>query len=225
MCILILCGTDILNDYQIRSKVVAITTDGASNFKCALKKHGDDYETFDQLLNTISDSDEELFHLNFDDLKNVWCPVNELIDDDVIVPIEIPTSNEIVFDSDDESNETFRIHPVPNDILQQVVNDLSENSDIMLPSRIDCSAHGFNSIGRTDSFNALKTDSLYASRYISVFKKLNAIWKLNSTRLGRETFDMYLEGYKIQKPHRIRWNRIYDAVSNLNKKNRPFICT
>lgn len=220
--------TDILNEYKIREKVVAITTDGASNFKCALKKHGEDYETFDQLLNSINDADEELFHLDFDDLNNVWCPANELIDDDDdgIIPIKIPNSmSDFNFDEHDESDEIFRVHPVADDILEQVVNDLSENSSIKLPSRVDCSAHGFNSIGRTDSYNALKNDSSYATRYISVFKKLNTIWKSNSSRLGREMFDSYLNGHKIQKPHRIRWNRIYDAVSHLIRKNHPFKCT
>lgn len=194
--------------------MVAITTDGASNFKCALKRHGDDYETFGQLMNTNS-FDEELFHLDLNDLENMWCPINELIDenDDIAMANEGQTMN---VDADYSNDESFRIGEIPNNVLEQVVDDINGNSVVMLPSRVDCSAHGFNSVGRNDSFDAMQTDELYATRYISVFKKLNKIWKMNSTRLGRETFDAYLNGHKIQKPHRIRWNRIYDAVNSFN---------
>lgn len=206
-----------MDEYQIRSKTVAITTDGASNFKCALKRHGDDYESFEQLMDSIDDCDEELFHLDFDDLANMWCPASELVEGDDIMPIEIPNSDDSEGDADNDADvdadENFRIHPVPNEILQQVIADLNENSAVTLPSRIDCCAHAFNSIGRTDSFQALKNDEQYALRYISVFRKLNAIWKVNSTRAGREVFDRCLKGYKILKPHRIRWNRMFDAVS------------
>lgn len=213
-----------MNSYEIRSKVVAITTDGASNFKCAMKRHGNDYETFQQLMTTIDDYEEELFQIDLNDLQNMWCPVNEFINEDVM-PTDVSDSgtndnDEDDVDSydsesadDDSNDEIFRTGRLPNDILKDVVNDIDKNSAAWLPSRIDCSAHGLNLIGRKDSFNALKNDNLYAARYISVFKKLNAIWRLSSTRKGREAFDFYLDGYKIQKPHRIRWNRIYDAVS------------
>lgn len=189
-----------------------------------MKRHGDAYETFGQLLESIDGCDEELFQLDLTDLQNLWCPVGELTTESDVVPLKIPESNESanISDSDDDngagettedgSHETFRIHPIPDKIIQQIVADLNEHSAVMLPSRIDCCAHAFNSIGRTDSFDALKSDQLYASRYISVFKKLNVIWNKYSTRLGREIFDSYLNGQKIQKPHRIRWNRIYDAV-------------
>lgn len=164
------------------------------------------------------DYDDELFTLNLDDLINLWLPSNELIGedaDDDVVPMEFV--NENVSDcggARDEADETFCVQPVSTKILQEVFADMNVNNEVLLPSRIDCSAHSFNSIGKTDSFNALKSDTLYASQYISVFKKLNKIWAVNSTRLGRETFDHYLNQRKILKPHRIRWNRIYDAVSS-----------
>lgn len=191
---------DILDKYEIRSKVVAITTDGASNFKSALKRHGDDYETYEQLMAAIDENDEELFQIDLSDLRNVWCPANEFAEDDVM-PINGEDDDQ---QSDDESNETFRIGTIPNEIVQSVVDDLEDNSVAFLPNRIDCSAHALNLVGRKDPFHALKSDELYAARYISVFKKLNAIWRISSTRLGRETFDYYLDRYKIQKPHRIR---------------------
>lgn len=71
-------------------------------------------------------------------------------------------------------------------------------------------------IGKTDAFNAVRKNQTYAAGYITVFKTLNKIWKMNSSRSGRETFLHYLKGYKIEKPHRIRWNQIFDAVSFAN---------
>lgn len=155
--------------------------------------------------------------MNLDDLNSVWCRAEELAEmhpNESIMPLGSSATDgnngfsEEFRDRDDASD--FRVLPLPKDITTQVIDDV--NTLAMLPSRIDCSAHEFNSIGRTDSFVALKKDPTYAAQYISVFHKLNGIWKVNSTRLGRETFDRYLKGHKIQKPHRIRWNRIYDAV-------------
>lgn len=212
-CFLNFRSTEILDNYNIRSKVVAITTDGASNFKCAMKRHGDDFETFDQLSAAPDEEneDEELFQMDFDDLNAKWCPANELFNDDsAVMPLDGPDDS---IENSDVSNDCFHTAGLPDQIVEKVVDDLDEV--VMLPSRIDCSSHNLNSIGKTDSFNALKSDHLYSSQYISVFKKLNAIWKSNSTRLGRETFNNFLGDFKIIKPHRIRWNRIYDAVSSL----------
>lgn len=200
--------------YEIRNKVIAITTDGASNFKCALKRHGNDYETFDQMITSITEEDDELFHIDMDDLNSMWCPANELLNDstDNVMPLEVNIDES---ESDTtELDENFQTESLPDDIIQKVIDNRNVDFAAMLPSRVDCSAHNFNLVGKVDSFKALD-DKLYAARYISVFKKLNAIWKMNSTRRGRETFDHYLQNHKIHKPHRIRWNRIYYAVSFL----------
>lgn len=191
-----------------------MTTDGAGNFKSALKRHGDDYETFDQLIKQIDEYEEELFEMDFDDLNAMWCPSNELLDDNSagVMPLTDDSDDDSI-ENIDPSHENFRIEPVPDEIVKQVLDDLGEkNVIVLLPSRIDCSAHNLNLIGKSDSFKAMRSDHLYASRYISVFKKLNAIWKTNSTRHGRELFQQYLKKFKIQKPHRIRWNRIQEAV-------------
>lgn len=209
----------------MRAKVVTITTDGASNFKCALKRHGDDYETYNQLMMDADDCDDELLNLDLEDLERMWGPAQEFMDiNDDIVPLEFnATDQDIDVDSNDDEAEVFKVHEISDQVFRKVVDAAGSTEDtVLLPSRIDCCAHAFNSIGRTDSFNALKADKTYAARYVSVFKKFNAIWKANSTRLGRENFDYYLHGYKIQKPHRIRWNRIFEAVSLFH---RICICT
>lgn len=185
--------------------MIAITTDGASNFKCALKRHGDDYETFEQLMTSLDGDDEELFYLDLDDLQSMWRPIDEITaEDDDIMPVDDNADEKDTESEDTERSETFKIRKFPDKILHKVIDEDDVDGAVLLPSRVDCSAHGFNAIGRNDSFNALKNDEVYAAQYISVFKTLNGIWKANSTRLGRETFNTYLDGFRINKPHRIR---------------------
>lgn len=209
---------NILNRYEILKKCVAITTDNASNFKCCLQKHSDDYEELRTLMNDpLDEQSEMLFHLDLNDLETVWCAdelsTNSSID---VVPLAAPGRNEnddTDSDDDDESNSSgtgFKIRKMPTNIIENVVDDTSEIS--LLPNRSDCGAHTLNLIGKVDAFDALKADSTYRQAYVSVFTKMNAIWRINSTRLGREMFRKYLGKKTILKPHRIRWNRIFDAV-------------
>lgn len=212
----------ISNRYEIPSKCVAITTDNASNFKSCLKKHSDDYEELGTLMqDSLDDDSEMLFHLDLADLSSIWCPSEELPTDGIVSL----TSNRID-DADDDDDDaatnrdsaknSFRIEKMPSNIIAKVIDDTTDIA--FLPNRIDCGAHTFNLIGKVDAFNALKSSSTYSRQYVSVFTKLNEIWRVNSTRLGRETFKKYLNERTILKPHRIRWNRIYDAVSSKNLK-------
>lgn len=199
----------VLKTYEILSKCVAITTDNASNFKCCLKKHGDDYEELGTLMQDRLDEDSEmLFQLDLDDLSNIWCVTEEIpLSDETVQLTSHPTTND-----DQQIDQGFSIQRMPSNIIGRIVDDTTKTA--LLPNRIDCSAHTFNLIGKVDSFNALKTNVTYGRQYVSVFTKLNEIWRVNSTRLGRETFRKYLKERTILKPHRIRWNRIYDAVNN-----------
>lgn len=200
----------ILNKYEILSKCVAITTDNASNFKCCLKKHSDDYENLNTLMQDQMDEHSEmLFQLDLDDLSNIWCSADEIPSSFETVPL---TSNEAE-DDDPDTDGGFTINRMPSNIIGHVVDD--PTNIVHLPNRIDCSAHTFNLIGKVDSFKALQSHSVYSRQYVAVFTKLNEIWRVNSTRLGRETFKKYLKDKTILKPHRIRWNRIYDAVNSL----------
>lgn len=202
----------ILSRFEIIPKCVAITTDNASNFKSCLRKHSDDYEEFSLLMEDKLDEDAEmLFTLDLNDLQNVWCRCDQLstsASDDVI-PLHVAHDS----DSDDDGTApSFRVHEMPPEIIQNVVEN--GRAAVFLPNHIDCGAHTFNLIGKVDAFKALNINTDYSQQYVSVFKKLNAIWKVNSSRLGRETFKKYLKG-TILKPHRIRWNRIYDAVNTI----------
>lgn len=212
----------IIHRYDISSKVVAITTDNASNFKCCFERHGDNYKSIEQLMeNGLSEDEDTLFQCDFDDLVNMWCPADELLDSSSnFIPLERTAKNHSLSDVDDDNDDSvvqcdddsFCIEKMPEQIIQHVIDD-ADDVAAFLPSRIDCSAHSFNLIGKTDAFNALDGRNEYSQQYVSVFTKLNEIWRKNSTRLGRETFQRYLQNNVILKPHRIRWNRVYDAVS------------
>lgn len=204
----------ILKRFEVASKCVAITTDNASNFKSCLKKHSDDYMEFSKLMEDQLDEDAEmLFQLDLDDLQSVWCRSDQLstsASDDII---SLESSRASSSDeNDDATAPSFRVHEMPPELIQKVIENNEQH--VLLPNRIDCGAHTFNLIGKVDAFKALDNNAEYSRQYVTVFKKLNAIWKANSTRKGRETFKKYVKG-TILKPHRIRWNRIYDAVKYL----------
>lgn len=214
----------ILNKFGIQKKIVGMTTDNASNYTCAFERDGDNYQSYAEMMATVDDDENAFFQLDLNDLASAWCPTGEFLQNssDNVMPLtaaaaakaaaETPNTNTNYDESDDECDfdemGSIRINNLPD---QHLKNILDPAIDINLPSRISCAAHTLNLIGKLDSFNAL-ADQEYSERYISVFTKLNLIWKHASTRLGRELFARYLNGKVIYKPHRIRWNRIYDAV-------------
>lgn len=202
----------IFEKYKIHDKVVSMTTDNASNYKCAFERNGDDYQSYADMMATIDEDEDALFQLDLSDLANAWCPAEELLvnlNDDV-VPLTAPGENEIDSDEeDDDAGDDDGAIKIAN--LPQLKNVLHPAIDIKLPSRIDCGAHTLNLVGKVDSFNALSDES-YCMQYVAVFSKLNAIWKHSTTRSGKELFERYLANKTIVKPHRIRWNRIYNAV-------------
>lgn len=209
----------ILYRYEILSKCVAITTHNARNFKSCLKYHNGDCEELKTLMNDqLDEQSEMLFQLDFDDLENIWCTSDELAIDSTVgvVPLTAAGTENNNSDSDDDgdTNESdFKISEMPSHITQKIIDDTS--AIVLLSNRIDCGAHTLNLIGKTDAFDALKNVT-YQQQYVSVFTKLNQIWHVNSTRLGRETFHKYLRDKTIQKPHRIRWNRIYDSLTKFS---------
>lgn len=213
----------ILKKYGIEKKAVCITTDNAANYACAFERGGDNYQTYHELMATIDDDDNALFQLDLNDLALAWCPAIDVLPNSCdVMPLSAAAAKERVnevrtnssSDSDDDDDE-FNTHTVASSIrirdLPNMDNILDPEKNVKLPNRIACAAHSLNLVGKLDSFDAL-IDEDYKTRYTNVFVKLNAIWKVSSTRLGRECFSRYLNGKVIYKPHRIRWNRIYDAV-------------
>lgn len=214
---------EILENYGILNKVVAVTTDNGADFRAALTHHGDNYKSYEQYLDTRED-DDHIWHGN-----DVDEPMDYDSDSD---PIEMVPLDEFVDDTN-QNFDFFERHPVQNsthadhddmfelhrldnydEIVEQIgiqqLSDDGTNQKRILPIRVSCAAHTLNLIGKTDSYKALENND-YAEQYYSVMKCLNVIWK-NSSRKNSETVERYL-GRQITKPHRIRWNRMYDAVS------------
>lgn len=117
-------------------------------------------------------------------------------DSDDIMPILPDDSN---IDGDPYAalvaKDELLLHPLPTDIL---------------PNRVECSAHGLNLVGKTDSYKALQNQP-YAALYCAVFRKLNSLWHHACCRKSCEAIVKYL-GRTITRPDRIRWNYIYDSV-------------
>lgn len=209
---------DILQKYDILEKVVAVTTDNGADFRAALQKHGDNYSSYEAYLDQ-NNGDDEIEPMDIDDYTGLaeMVPRDEYVDQsnenfDFFAQYKY---DELVNHDDDD--ETFELHDM--DEFEQILAEEIESADCetntkqFLPIRISCAAHTLNLIGKVDSFNALAVDD-YATEYFSVMKTLNTIWQKTDgkSRKNQEMVERYLKR-RIYKPHRIRWNRIYDAVS------------
>lgn len=51
----------ILRKFGIQRKTVSMTTDNASNYKCAFERNGDSYQSYTELMASIDDDDNALF--------------------------------------------------------------------------------------------------------------------------------------------------------------------
>lgn len=209
---------DILQKYDILEKVVAVTTDNGADFCAALRKHGDNYSSYEAYLDQNNDDDEiEPMDIENDTVLEM-VPRDEYVDQsdehfDFF-------AQRFVNDDDDNDDENIALHDL-NEFEQILAKEIEsadcETNTKFLSIRISCAAHTLNLIGKVDSFHALAVDD-YASEYFSVMKTLNTIWQKTDgkSRKNQEMVERYLKR-RIYKPHRIRWNRIYDAVSSVFK--------
>lgn len=171
----------IFNKYGIAEKVKFITTDGAGEYKCAMARFGNNYQSMAPLINLSEDY------------------IDDAIEEEISEVLAIP-AHQYEHTNYEETESAFTVHEISN-----------ENLDYLLPDRIDCSSHLFDKIGKIDSFNAVLNED-YCDIYTKVMDKLNLIWNVTQSRLKLELFEKYTE-CKLVKPHRIRWNKLYDAVS------------
>lgn len=79
-------------------------------------------------------------------------------------------------------------------------------------NRVDCSAHKIDKLASIDAETALNDSPDYATIHSSVFDKLNRIWAQKKSRLNAEIFKQ-ITGKAIIGPHRIRWLKMFEAVS------------
>lgn len=193
--------------FVIIRKVGAITTDQGSELVACFKHCGDDYVSY----NAWCERDENTFWPHGGDQIE-----NEDFADSEIVPINLLPENDEISESQlndflaamekaGNEDEDFQVQMVD---LQCV----DENPIEELPIRIKCGAHSLNSLCKTDAHHSLITSQTYRRTYVTVFHKLNQLWKKILLKHGGETIRKYL-GKNLIRPHKIRWSSIYDSVN------------
>lgn len=226
---------EIFDRFGILEKIVAVTTDNGGEFIAAFRNFGDDYCSYEAYLDernefdNIDENDDDEVCDNVDII-----PINERVvaDGNVLIEsrdewdlmklsIDGPSiGNASSLDNHDADCNNINLHQLDglqSSLLDNFESDpdLANTNTAYLPIRIACAAHTLNLVGKTDSFNAL-LDNDYAEMYFDVIKKLNAIWKFSTNSRKRVELVEKILKRRIVKPHRIRWNRIHDAVSQMN---------
>lgn len=239
----------ILDEYGIRDRTTAITTDNAGEFCCAFKKFSENFEQFKE-----SYGDTIEFDLGDDDdddqfLRNAYLTEQSILaehyssedddngDDDmnVIRGAEViengrnimPMANDVEnracnYSSACEVAEAnkFVLYDLESILRteQQASESEAENESIEdsdtyfpLPNRSICNAHTLSLVGKNDLFEALSNED-FANQYFETFERVNKLW--NAANKSKANIEIVKEwiGKKILPPHKLRWNRITDAV-------------
>lgn len=191
---------EIFNRYGILEKVFFITTDGAGEYKAALKNYGDNYRSIEMLTN---------------DLELEW----------VLPPAPGDVVDEIDdFEVDEEEDNYIRIRDGDiadddDDASRASPSDQDEESFVICQdvpllknmNRVACSSHLLDKVGKIDSMNACK-DAIYNAKFEQTFEKITKLWSTKDSRVSAEIFKR-ITGQKLIGPHRIRWMQTFDAVS------------
>lgn len=108
-----------------------------------------------------------------------------------------------------ESIFRSELHESESDAGNETVDD--SDAHFPLPNRSICNAHTLSLIGKNDLFEALSNED-FANQYFETFEKVNKLWNAaNKTKANVKIVKQWI-GKKIRPPHKLRWNRIYDAV-------------
>lgn len=226
---------EIFKRFDIHGKVVGVTTDNAGEFVLAFVRYGDNYTSYESYLDNseevaatddtaaeaaklrqdadtiIISSDSENESDNDDDHSDSLPPlIIETIDplsnsyhrEGMANAFGQSTSNTA------ENEQSFHLVPVHLDFRGEEASDGKP-----LPIRLKCAAHCLNSVGKTDAVKALNNPQ-YAKLYCKVMAKLNLLWKYCGHRKKAELIKTYI-GKVLLRPHRIRWNALYDSVSQM----------
>lgn len=111
---------------------------------------------------------------------------------------------------ENNSDTNFRLIPIDIDFHASNADDVNNNSEL-LPERFKCGAHTLNLVGKNDALKALSSTD-YASIYCRTIAKLNLLWKNAGQNKNSTIIQQYL-GKLVKRPHKIRWNALYTAVS------------
>lgn len=192
--------------FGITGKVGAATTDQGSELVACFKHCGDDYVSYD----AWCENDENTFwQSGGDEIEN------DKFDSSDIVPIDmLPENDEISETQLNRFITAMETREVQEEFQIQMVDlrSVDENPIEELPIRIKCGAHSLNSLCKTDAHHSLVASQAYRRIYVTVFCKLNQIWKNILQKHGGEAIRKYL-GKNLIRPHKIRWSSIYDSVN------------
>lgn len=211
----------IFSRFEILEKVFFITTDGAGEFKAALKNYGNDDRAMQRLTNEFewissasdgNNNDSEMATISPSYPSNL---IRSRQDSDI-------DNDEVDIDDDEnfirieiEENENVDATHTPTFTVEPIFNFGARDDGVTIPllpntNRIGCSSHLMDKIGKKDVLNA-RNDEGYRDIHDRVFKKLTQIWDQKDSRLNSELFSK-ITGRKLIGPHRIRWLKTYDAV-------------
>lgn len=208
----------IFDRFEIKEKVYFVTTDGAGEYVAAFKYFGDNYESIhlpdenDISITSASNTTATLAESNsvVDDAtahesttagQSMQDDKEQMMDTDFDTDslMDVMYKGDLPKNAKEIENDSFVLHDL-NGILDLVTQNCSILGKI---NRIDCSAHD---------------NSDYATICTSIFGKLYEIWAPKDSRLSSEIFKQ-LTGKSIIGPHRIRWLKLFEAVSfNRRKK-------
>lgn len=194
-----------------------ITTDGAGEYVAALKLYGDN----DSSLQSLTDQN----HID-------WMRTGGSGDDnDEAGPNtsgsnSVPTSDRNsdaesenedgefeegdfirVADEGENGDDVFHLLALVED-----EDDQNPSAKLGMMNRIACSSHRLEKIGRVDALQASE-DEAYKTSYDIAFNVLEKLWEEKHCRLNSEIFH-HITGRRLIGPHRIRWMKTYDAVSD-----------
>lgn len=229
---------EILDRFDIVNRVFFVTTDGAGEYTAAFKYFGDNYQT----IHLMSASDENFGWMDRAGVGDDGAGTSGVgsgsnsnengTNSNENVTNSHPSDSD---DDDDEDPDLFvRSHCCDSDTNDdddvdsadrnpehesesesEVFQIHKQSSSPLLANmnRVDCSAHKLDKLGKIDVDLAAGHDAVYDSYHKRVFDKLNRIWNLKESRLNAEIF-IRITGKKLTKPHRIRWFKTCEAVSN-----------
>lgn len=234
---------EILDEYEIREKTVSITTDNASELRCAFNKYSENFDRFKKACDSIefdlgNDDDDDTFLINAymarqeklaehdnesdtesgDESETEMIRESERIEpDENILPMADDVANRMRIAHVEPEASKFVVHDLESifraerDLERGCEDYIEPELEFPLPSRTICNPHTLNLVGKNDLFEALSNED-FANQYFETFERVNQLWNTANKSNNNVQTVRKLIGKKIQKPHKLRWNRIYDAV-------------
>lgn len=92
----------------------------------------------------------------------------------------------------------------------------------LLPRHFRCGSHTLNLLATTDFLKILNSLPKLLRLHTETMKKCNVLWKLMGSPLQKEKVVGVL-GHVLRRPMAVRWNSLYDAVSQIVKEEKEIL--